>query len=83
MKGCPAFPKVPASECLVSYPGHSFEVGFTSPQRCSLEYSTAPADWATFLKSFFARDYGISIFLSMMDNFKKVNLILFKESISI
>ena len=33
------------SDCLVSYPGHSFGGGLTPLQRCSV-YSTAPTDWA-------------------------------------
>ena len=38
MKVYPAFPKAPASDCLVSYPGHSLEWGgdLTPLQRSSL-----------------------------------------------
>ena len=33
------------SECLVSYPGHSFGGSYPSAEKQSV-YSTAPADWA-------------------------------------
>ena len=33
------------SDCLVSYPGHSFEGSYPSAEK-QLVYSTAPADWA-------------------------------------
>ena len=34
------------SDCLVSYPGHSFGVSYPSSEVLSV-YSTAPADWIT------------------------------------
>ena len=51
MKRCFGFPKTPAStevspsDHLVSYPGHSLGVSYSSAEMLSV-YSTAPADWA-------------------------------------
>ena len=45
MKGYSAFPKAPASDCLVSYSGHSLGESYPCAEKQSV-YSTAPADWA-------------------------------------
>ena len=44
----PSITRTSQSDCLVSYPGHSFGMGgsFSSAEVQSV-YSTAPADWAT------------------------------------
>ena len=42
------------SDCLVSYPGHSLGGSYPSAEVQSV-YSTAPADWATFVLDFASR----------------------------
>ena len=41
------------SNCLVSYPGHLLEGGSYASAEIQSVYSTAPANWATLLESFF------------------------------
>ena len=45
MKGYSVFPKTPALDYLVSYPGHSLGGSYPSAEVESV-YSTAPVDWA-------------------------------------
>ena len=55
MKGYSAFPEASASDCLMSYPGHSLEESYPTAEM-QLVYSTAPADWA---REGFVRLFGL------------------------